>query len=288
MNGIININKPTGISSFDVIRKLRKILNTRKIGHTGTLDPLATGVLVVCIGKATKLVSEIEAKSKTYFAGMELGYRTDTYDSEGKILEKSEKTDTDLDRLNEVFSKYIGKTAQIPPMYSAIKVNGQKLYELARKNIEIERKAREIYIDYIKCAYKDKNKIYFETKVSKGTYIRTLIDDIGKDLGTLATMISLERKAVGEYNITESYTLDQIEAMKEKEDMSFLKGVEESFLEFEEIRINTEREFNLFMNGNKQKLEVKTDTKWRVYYQNKFIGLGISDSNSMLKPYKYF
>lgn len=149
MNGIINVNKPKGITSFDVIRKLRKILSLRKIGHTGTLDPLAEGVLLVCVGKATKLAQDIEAHSKEYVAEFELGYKTDTYDIEGTVIDKVENFSVTKEKLLEVINTFLGNIKQIPPMYSAIKVNGQKLYDLARKGETIEREARNIFIESI-------------------------------------------------------------------------------------------------------------------------------------------
>ena len=143
MDGIIIINKEKGMSSFDVIRSLRKLLQERKIGHTGTLDPLATGVLILCLGKATRLAQEIEAQEKVYEAEMEFGYQTDTYDLEGEIVATSPKKEVKREEFEEVLSHWKGKISQIPPMYSAIKIQGKKLYELARKGIEIKREGRE-------------------------------------------------------------------------------------------------------------------------------------------------
>ena len=223
MEGIINVNKPSGITSFDVVRKLRRILHERKIGHTGTLDPLAEGVLVVCIGKATKLVQDIEGYEKTYIAGFELGYRTDTYDTEGQIIEKREINNVTLGELENVLKKFIGEIEQIPPMYSALKVDGKKLYELARQGIEVERKARLIEIKFIDIVEFDGVKGKIRCGVSKGTYIRSLIDDMGKALGTLATMTSLVREKVGSSNIEDSYTLEDIEAISLEEKTDFFE-----------------------------------------------------------------
>lgn len=290
MEGIINVYKPKGISSFDVIRKLRKILKTKKIGHTGTLDPLAEGVLVICIGKATKLVSEIEAKEKIYEAGMELGQSTDTYDSEGKIIKKSEKTIPENKIIIEVFSQFEGEQSQIPPMYSAIKVNGKRLYELARQDIEIERKSRNIKIDYIHFLNQEDKKIYFETKVSKGTYIRSLINDIGEELETYAYMFYLKRKAVGEYTCDESFTLEKIEELSLNNDYSFILKVEEIF-KYKKIIFEDEKKYKLFLNGNSQNIadfDLKKGNRYRVYYNQEFIGLAISEEDNAIKPYKYF
>ena len=146
MEGIILVNKPKGISSFDVIRKLKKILKTKKIGHTGTLDPLATGLMLICVGKATKLASDLEAKNKVYLADFEIGYATDTYDIEGKRIAEN-LIDVSKDNLELSLKKFIGDIKQVPPMYSAIKIDGNKLYHLARKGIEIERTERDVTIE---------------------------------------------------------------------------------------------------------------------------------------------
>ena len=253
MEGIANINKPSGVTSFDVIRVLRRNVKMKRIGHTGTLDPLATGVMVVCFGEATKLASDIEAERKVYVAEMEFGYSTDSYDSEGTII----KTNSDFDYsvidekyLNRVFASFLGVQKQIPPMFSALKVNGKRLYELARENIEIEREPREIFIEYIKLVEMKDKKVKFELKVSKGTYIRTVVNDIGEKIGCYATMIALERKSVGEYLIEKSYKLEDIEKMCKNEDFSFIVSVEESFKNYMEYEIIDEKNYKLFKNGN--------------------------------------
>ena len=191
MEGIIVVNKPKGITSFDVIRKLKKILKTKKIGHTGTLDPLATGVMLMCVGKATKLASELEAKDKVYIADFDIGYATDTYDIEGKKIAEN-IIDVSKEDLEQSIKKFIGNIKQVPPMYSAIKIDGNKLYHLARKGIEVERPERDVTIKYINLLDFKDNKAKIKTKVSKGCYIRSLIYDIGQDLGTYATMTTLQ------------------------------------------------------------------------------------------------
>lgn len=286
MEGIININKPSGISSFDVIRQLRRILKTSKIGHTGTLDPLATGVLVICVGKATKLASIIEAKSKSYEADFDFAYETDTYDTEGKVVYKDENPDIKIDRLKEVLEEFKGKQKQIPPMYSAIKVNGKKLYELARENIEIEREARDIEISYLELLELKDLKCRIDTKVSKGTYIRSLVKDIGNKMDSYATMTGLIRTAVGEYKLEDSFTIDEIETLVEKEDESFIKSVETIFYDSNKVEILDDREEKLFSNGNTVIKEGK-DGYCRVYYKDEFRGLG-KIVNNRLKGYKYF
>ena len=287
MEGIILVNKPKEISSFDVIRKLKKILKTKKIGHTGTLDPLATGLMLICVGKATKLASDLEAKNKVYLADFEIGYATDTYDIEGKRIAEN-LIDVSKDNLELSLKKFIGDIKQVPPMYSAIKIDGNKLYHLARKGIEIERPERDVTIEYIKLLDFKDNKAKIETKVSKGCYIRSLIYDIGLDLGTYATMTELQRINVGEYSLTNSYTLEHMEEMAQNNDFSFLNSVEDVF-SYEKYNLETEKELTLFKNGNTVKIKDSLENKkYRVYYQDEFLGLANIENNNLLKGYKYY
>jgi tRNA pseudouridine synthase B len=287
LEGIILVNKPKGISSFDVIRKLKKILKTKKIGHTGTLDPLATGLMLICVGKATKLASDLEAKNKVYLADFEIGYATDTYDIEGKRIAEN-LIDISKDNLELSLKKFIGGIKQVPPMYSAIKIDGNKLYHLARKGIEIERPERDVTIEYINLLDFKDNKAKIETKVSKGCYIRSLIYDIGLDLGTYATMTELQRINVGEYSLTNSYTLEQMEEMAQNNDFSFLNSVEDVF-SYEKYNLETEKELTLFKNGNTVKIKDSLENKkYRVYYQDEFLGLASIENNNLLKGYKYY
>jgi len=287
LEGIILVNKPKGISSFDVIRKLKKILKTKKIGHTGTLDPLATGLMLICVGKATKLASDLEAKNKVYLADFEIGYATDTYDIEGKRIAEN-LIDVSKDNLELSLKKFIGDIKQVPPMYSAIKIDGNKLYHLARKGIEIERPERDVTIEYINLLDFKDNKAKIETKVSKGCYIRSLIYDIGLDLGTYATMTELQRIDVGEHSLTNSYTLEQMEEMAQNNDFSFLNSVEDVF-SYEKYNLETEKELTLFKNGNTVKIKDSLENKkYRVYYQDEFLGLANIENNNLLKGYKYY
>ena len=287
MEGIIIVNKPKGITSFDVIRKLKKILKTKKIGHTGTLDPLATGLMLICIGKATKLASDLEAKAKVYIANFDIGYATDTYDIEGKKIVEN-IIDVSKEDLEQSIKKFIGNIKQVPPMYSAIKIDGNKLYHLARKGIEVERPERDVTIEYINLLDFKDNKAKIETKVSKGCYIRSLIFDIGQDLGTYATMTALQRKQVGDYSLEESYSLEQIEEMVLNNDFKFLKTVEEIF-SYDKYSLQTEKELTLYKNGNTVKTKENLENKkYRIYFQDKFIGLANVENNNLLKGYKYY
>ena len=287
MEGIIVVNKPKGITSFDVIRKLKKILKTKKIGHTGTLDPLATGVMIVCVGKATKLASDLEAKDKIYIAGFDIGYATDTYDIEGKKIAEN-IIEVSKENLEQSIKKFIGNIKQVPPMYSAIKIDGNKLYHLARKGIEVERPKRDVTIEYINLLDFKDNKVKIETKVSKGCYIRSLIYDIGQDLGTYATMTALQRKQVGDYSLENSYSLEQIEEMIFNNDFNFLKTIEEIF-SYDKYSLQTEKELTLYKNGNTVKIKENLENKrYRIYFQNEFVGLANIENNNLLKGYKYY
>ena len=287
MEGIIVVNKPKGITSFDVIRKLKKILKTKKIGHTGTLDPLATGIMLVCVGRATKLASDLEAKDKVYIADFDIGYATDTYDIEGKKIAEN-TIEISKENLEQSIKKFIGNIKQIPPMYSAIKIDGNKLYHLARKGIEVERPERNVTIEYINLLDFKDNKVKIETKVSKGCYIRSLIYDIGQDLGTYATMTALQRKQVGDYSLENSYSLEQIEKMIFNNNFNFLKTIEEIF-SYDKYSLQTEKELTLYKNGNTVKIKENLENKrYRIYFQNEFVGLANIENNNLLKGYKYY
>ncbi|MBE6154034.1 MAG: tRNA pseudouridine(55) synthase TruB [Firmicutes bacterium] len=209
MNGIIIVNKPIGYTSRDVVNIIGKQLKTKKVGHTGTLDPLASGVLVVTVGRYTKLGDMLTSLDKEYIAEIKLGIKTDTLDITGKILEE-ETFDIKKDDIREVLNSFIGKYNMEVPKYSAIKVNGKKLYEYARNNIDVKLPIKEVEIKSIELLeYKD-DIIKFKTKVEKGTYIRSLIRDICKKLNTIGTMNNLIRIKQGNFNIEESYTIDEI------------------------------------------------------------------------------
>ena len=285
MEGIIVIDKPIGITSFDVIRVLRRNLKERRIGHTGTLDPLATGILVICVGKATKLAQDIEGYEKEYVADLELGFKTDTYDIEGKDLAKVEEFNISYENFEETLETFKGDIKQIPPMYSAIKVDGKKLYELAREGVEIERKARDVSIKNLETISFDGVRAKIDCTVSKGTYIRSLIYDLGEKLGTFATMTGLRRTRVGEEDLARAFTLETIEKMVSENDFSFLVSIEDYF-KFPKVDIEDENDLKLFVNGQRCKKRIN-EGKYRVYSKNNFIGLG-EVTKGLLKGYKYY
>ena len=216
IHGIINVYKEKGFTSHDVVAKLRGIVGQKKIGHTGTLDPDATGVLPVCLGKATKLCDLLTDKNKTYEAVLLLGKTTDTQDITGEVLEEKSTEALTEEKVREAIEGFIGDYEQIPPMYSALKVNGKKLYELAREGKVIVRKARPVKILDIQILEIDLPKVRMEVSCSKGTYIRTLCHDIGEKLGCGGCMESLIRTRVSTFRIEDAKTLDEIETLKQE------------------------------------------------------------------------
>lgn len=272
MEGVLIINKPKDFSSHDVVNVLRKELNTKKVGHTGTLDPKATGVLPILIGNATKISKYLVEHDKTYSVVMELGTRTDTLDSEGKILETRKVETLDEEKIKEVLSSFLGKQKQIPPMYSAIKINGKKAYEYARNGQVVEITPREIEIYEMKFKKYFDNQISFIVKCSKGTYIRTLCQDIAKRLGTIAYMKELQRTDVDIFNIKDAISIDDIKN-KKKDVKEAIISIEEVFSKNGKIVLADEK-LQYFLNGVKLNFDMQ-DGIYRVYQKNKFIGLGI-------------
>ncbi len=212
-NGIIIIDKPKGLTSHDVVGKVRRILNMRKVGHTGTLDPEATGVLPVCVGKGTKVSDMLMVSDKEYTAEVQLGITTDTQDIFGTVLKTCDASHVTVGDIEKAISHFTGEINQIPPMYSAIKINGQKMYDLARRGIEVERKSRKITIYGIELLEIFGDRFIVHIKCSKGTYIRTLCNDIGDYLKCGACMKSLKRTKTSVFDIKDAVTLEQLEQM---------------------------------------------------------------------------
>ena len=275
MDGIIVINKPKNWTSHDIVAKVKKLAN-EKVGHTGTLDPMATGVLPLLIGKGTLCSKYLINHDKKYQVILQLGKRTDTLDSEGEILEEKEVKTENLEesKVGQVFETLKGKQEQIPPMYSAIKVNGKKLYEYARKgqNVEVKPRIIEIYnIELIKIN-KEEKQIEFTVECSKGTYIRSLCETIAEKLETVGYMCGLNRLQVGEFGIEQAISIDEISKNPEKIEKNLI-SIEELFKKIEKIEIN-EKELKLLLNGV-QLSKNKKDGIYRVYQEKSFIGIGI-------------
>ena len=215
MDGIINIYKEKGFTSHDVVAVVRRTINQKKVGHTGTLDPEAEGVLPVCVGRGTKLADYIMAADKQYLAQLTLGVTTTTQDHMGEVIE-TKPVDFDEEKIGIAVSKFIGEILQIPPMYSAIKINGKKLYELAREGKEVQRASRKIYIEDIKIKrFIPPNKVEILVTCSKGTYIRTLCDDIGNELGCGGHMSELLRTRSGNFTLENAITLEKLKEICE-------------------------------------------------------------------------
>lgn len=209
-SGLVLVNKPSGITSFKVVHIIRKKLNIKKVGHCGTLDPLASGLMVILVGKYTKIQDKFMKQDKVYYATIKLGQKTDTGDIEGKIISQSNYSHVTKDLIKQSCNSFIGKINQIPPMYSALKVKGKKLYELARKGIIIERKPREITIYDIDLVDYTKDTFSIRVKCSSGTYIRTLAEDIGTKLNTDTVLKNLIREQIGNYKLSDAINIDDI------------------------------------------------------------------------------
>lgn len=248
-NGIINIYKEAGFTSHDVVAKMRGILHQKKIGHTGTLDPQATGVLPVCLGSGTKLCEMLTDKSKEYVAEFILGMETDTQDTTGTVLKTVAVVCTPM-QVRQTVEGFCGEYDQIPPMYSALKVNGKKLYELARAGKEVERKARRVTIKEIELLSMELPKVKIRVACSKGTYIRTLCSDIGTELGCGATMDKLVRTRVGQFELEKAITLSELEGYRDRNRIEdVLVAVDQVFSEYPALHPAKEWE-RLLENGN--------------------------------------
>lgn len=282
MDGIILINKEKGCTSHDVVNKVKHIFN-EKVGHTGTLDPNATGLLPILIGKGTKLSQYLINHDKEYEVTLKLGQKTDTADSEGNILEEQFVEKCILEKANivNVLNSFIGVQMQYPPMYSAIKVNGKKLYEYARKNIKVDIEPRKIEIYDISLNNIDENEniIEFTVKCSKGTYIRSLCENIAEKLGTIGYMKELNRTKVGIFDIKDSIKIDELEQNKNNEEFlkRYLISIEDLFIklygENNKIVLN-EKKLSLFFNGVRLSHNLQ-DGQYRIYNEDgEFVGTG--------------
>jgi tRNA pseudouridine55 synthase len=281
MNGVLNIFKNKGMSSFDVVRKIKFLANEKKVGHTGTLDPEATGVLPVCIGKATKTIDYIMNSNKVYDVKCLLGVKTTTYDLEGEILERNETKHISNDEVLEVVLSFIGEYDQVPPMYSALKKNGVRLYDLARQGIEIEREARKVKILNISDLKIELPYVYMKVACSKGTYIRSLCYDIGEKLKVGATMAELNRSETSIFKQENSVNIDDLT----KENISeHMITIEEALSFYPKIIVNSSFT-KLLVNGVKVFDKRLTNEKreknvlYRVYdSEGTFIGIGKQDN----------
>ena len=277
ISGVLLIDKPCGMTSHDVVNRVRRLYNTKRVGHTGTLDPMATGLLVVLVGRAAKAAEYLSADSKSYVAGIKLGITTDTEDTTGNILTESDNIPTESEVMSAL-DGFRGDIKQIPPMYSALKVNGQKLVDLARKNVTVEREARDITVSRLDCTRVSDSEYTLTVDCSKGTYIRTLCADIGVALGCGAAMSSLRRERAGNYTIDGAHTLDELDKMELCEREELLIPVETLFEDLETVRLPQFYE-RLARNGaeiyqKKIKTSLDVGTRVRMYGENGFFALG--------------
>lgn len=277
MNGVLNIFKPKGMSSFDAVRVVKKVAGTGKVGHTGTLDPEATGVLPICIGRATKIIDYIMDSEKVYEVTLKLGIRTTTYDLEGEVLEERDPSHLTEEEILNSINSFKGEYSQIPPMYSALKQNGVRLYELARKGIEVERKGRLINIHNLEDIKINNPYISMKVTCSKGTYIRSLCYDIGEKLGVFATMMQLNRVKTSVFSQEKSININELT----KENINdYILSMEEALEKYDKIVVN-KKYVKLLVNGVRvadgrfTKDKVINNKLYRVYDdENNFIGLG--------------
>ena len=288
MHGLFLLDKPKGITSNQALQKVRKIFNAKKAGHTGSLDPMATGLLPCCFGDATKIAGLMLNADKVYIAECEIGSETDTADATGEVTKTHSITSLSKEQIIHVTQQLTGQIQQIPPMYSALHHDGQRLYDLARKGIEVERKARSITIHAFNLLEIDNSKenqrIRFKIHVSKGTYIRTLLEDFAKRCGTYAHMTSLHRTQLGV--LTENMTsLEQLQ--QEQEPYNLLQTMDVALIEYDKIQLNNKQKQTL-INGIRLELKLK-QAIYRLYdEENKFIGLGEALINGQFKVKKLF
>lgn len=280
MDGVINIFKNTGMTSFDVVRKIKKAAGTGKVGHTGTLDPEACGVLPVCIGKGTKIIDYIMNSDKIYEVEFKLGIKTTTYDLEGDVIQEKDSSNIENEEILKSIYSFEREYSQIPPMYSAIKQNGVRLYELARKGIEVERKGRLVSIHKIEDVRINNPYISMKVICSKGTYIRSLCYDIGENLQVGATMTKLKRSKTSKFTEEKSINIEDINSENIKD---YIISIEDALDSYEKLVISNKFS-KLLINGvkvfdkrlTKEKAEI--GKLYRVYDENNnFIGLGKSD-----------
>ena len=294
-DGMINVYKEAGWTSHDVVARLRGILGQKKVGHTGTLDPAAEGVLPVCAGKGTRLCDMLADRDKTYRATLLLGTVTDTQDTTGTVLETKDTSGLTEEAVREAVLSFLGDYEQVPPMYSALKVNGKKLYELAREGKEVERKARPVKIHEIRIESMALPEAVITVTCSKGTYIRTLCHDIGEKLGAGGCMKTLLRTRVGRFRLEDSLTLDALQKLKDEGRLfEAVMPVEAAFSELREIRSEGGELDKLLRNGNPfgkdGLLEPKPEEEFKVYDSaGLFIGVyGFRPEKQMFYPRKVF
>jgi len=299
MNGILNINKPRGMTSFGVVARVKHITHERKVGHAGTLDPQATGVLPVCLGHATRVMEFLFDETKVYRAEIQLGITTDTYDSEGKVLLRQDVSGISRETFTSFLLKFRGTIQQTPPMFSALKHRGKPLYELARSGIEVERKSRRVRIDSLEIVEWQPPFVTLGIVCGKGTYIRSLAHDLGESLGCGASLNSLVRLRVGPFSIEEALTLPQLEEAGRLSQLEkYLHPVDYALSNFRAVKVNQEQQ-NALIHGSLVSLDIESekllsndpsDSFVRAYTEDgRFLGMIKHDAETHLwHPEKIF
>ena len=283
IDGVFLLDKPLGFSSNQALKKIQWLFNAKKAGHTGTLDPMATGLLPICLGEATKFSHRLLDAHKSYIATIQLGITTSTGDQEGEVISEKEVVLNEA-QLKDTLKKFIGDTTQIPPMYSALKFEGKPLYEYAREGIEIERKSRQIKIFDIKLINIEKSIITIEVLCSKGTYIRTLAEDIGQTMGCGAHLKGLERTQTGNFQLSEALSIEALEAMPISSREEVLMPIDALLEELSSIKLNM-AELDAIKKGQSIDFMSKNDKEVRLYSPSgQFVGVGQPDLKGRLFP----
>lgn len=294
ISGVLIINKHAGVTSHRIISACRKLFDTPRVGHTGTLDPMATGVLPVLLGRAAKASDYVMAHDKEYLCEMKLGITTDTEDTTGEVLTTSDDIPTE-DEVLRVAASFVGKISQIPPMYSAVKVGGRKLVDIAREGGEVERQPREVEIHSLDVKKISDDTYSMRVACSKGTYIRTLCSDIGKALGCGAAMSSLVRTRTGKFTLEDCITIEQLESMEFEDRLKLPRPVESLFMDLPEVNV-VDFYAKLIRGGTelfqkKLKVDIPEGQLIRIRNRGEFIALGrgdIADGKAVIKPEKLF
>lgn len=292
LSGVLNVYKEKDMTSFDVIALLRRVAQQKRIGHSGTLDPMARGVLPVCFGKATRISDYISSQGKEYLAQMRFGIKTDTLDQEGRVLGESEKTIFTLEEVDQAMEKFRGAILQEPPMFSAVKVNGKKLYDYARKGEEIQRKARPVQIDLLEPLKIEGPYLTFHCQCSKGTYIRKLTEDLAAELGTYGTLWTLERTRVGPFFTDQAISINRLKTMEREDLFSLLTPMEDALPNFPSILLQGEEAEAAFHGRSLAwqedwKGEENFEGLYKIFTEKGFLGLGAKEKE-FLKMKKVF
>ncbi len=273
IKGVLVVDKSSEMTSHDVVAQVRRLFNIKRVGHTGTLDPFATGVLPVCIGTATRIAEYIVEQGKCYEAEMILGMRTDTQDITGTVTHRSEKRPTP-EEIRQVLLSFVGEIEQIPPMYSAKKRSGVALYRLARQGIEVEREPRKVTIHAIEILKIEENRVRFTVHCSKGTYIRTLADDAGEKLGCFGTLISLRRIRVGNFDVTQAKTMEQLKEMGAEAASRLVIPMEDSLPNLSRFTVDASRRRSLIQGRSFAVEGEASPDPFAVYTGDRFLGIG--------------